>query len=202
MKAPERSLSLALHPLRWVALTVAMALACAGLAPARADDPGISTDLEYQVKVAFLYNFAKFVEWPPHLFGDPAAPFTLGILGNDPFCEALERTLQGKSVNGRSIAVRRLRAAEPIHGVQILFISPSVGRDLPRVLAALKGVPVLTVGDRDRFAREGGIINFRIEENKVRFEINLDAAERAGLKVSSKLLTVAHVIREPKGRSD
>jgi hypothetical protein len=149
------------------------------------------------VKIGFLYNFAKFVEWPSGTFPGPEAPLTITILGSDPFCDALERSLQGKTVNARPVAIRRLRRVDPENAGQILFIGPSVGKETGAVLATLRTVPVLTVGDMAGFAALGGIINFIIEDQKVRFEVNLDAAERARLRVSSQLLTVARIVREP-----
>ncbi len=165
--------------------------------PDRAAEPAWSPALEHQVKIGFLYNFAKFVEWPIDAFPEPGAPLTISILGGDPFCDSLERSLQGKTVNGRVIAVRRLRRVDPQDPGQILFIGPSVGKEAGPVLASLRTVPVLTVGDMAEFAALGGVINFTIEDHKVRFEINLDAAERAHLRVSSQLLTVAKIVREP-----
>ena len=165
--------------------------------PARAEgEANWPPVLEHQVKIGFLYNFAKFVEWPDTVLRDPKAPLIVGILGSDPFCDSLERSLQGKSVNARPIVVKRLKRTDPLNAVQILFISPSVGKEIAAVLASLRNEPVLTVGDMDRFTLAGGIINFRIVENKVRFEINVDAAGRAGLKVSSQLLTVATVVHD------
>jgi uncharacterized protein DUF4154 len=165
--------------------------------PAHAEEPEWSPALEHQVKIGFLYNFAKFVEWPAGVLQDPKAPLVVGVLGNDPFCASLELSLQGKSVNARPIVVRRLKRTDPLDAAQILFISPTLAREVPAVLAGLRNAPVLTVSDMDRFTAMGGIINFRIVNNKVRFEINIDAAGRAGLKLSSQLLTVATVVRDP-----
>jgi len=160
----------------------------------RAEDPA-GIPLEHQVKIAFLYNFAKFVEWPPDVFSDGTGPLVIGILGTGPLCDELETTLQGKMVNARSILVKRFRPGERIEHVQILFVSPSIGKELPHALGALRGAAILSVGDTDGFTALGGMINFRIEENRVRFDVNIDAAELAGLKISSKLLTVARVVR-------
>ncbi len=149
---------------------------------------------EYQVKAAFLYNFGKFVEWPPGAL--PADSFAICVLGEDPFGPELDRLIEGKSVHGKKLGAHRLGRAEEAGKCQVLFVSASENGRLAHILASVRGRSVLTVGDTEGFAHRGGIINFRLVENKVRFEINLDAAERAGLTVSSQLLKLAKIIRE------
>jgi hypothetical protein len=151
---------------------------------------------EYQVKAAFLYNFAKFVEWPPDPPTNARAPILLCVAGNDPFGKVLDQTLLGKTANGHPFAIQRIRREEDARGCQILFTSSSDQRHIRSLLAILKGSSVLTVGETEGFPRLGGIINFTLEEDKVRFEINVDAAERARLKISSRLLRVAKVVRD------
>ncbi|MGH9748728.1 MAG: YfiR family protein [Candidatus Polarisedimenticolia bacterium] len=162
----------------------------AGVVPA---DPG-SPSLELQVKAAFLYNFAKFAEWPDDAFRGPDAPLLIGVVGGDLFLEALERGVAGKTVGGRPFAVRRVRdpVADPV--CHILFVAAGEARRLPRLLEQLGGAPVLLVGETPGFASEGGVINFFIEENRVRFEVNLTSAERARLRLSSKLLSLARLV--------
>lgn len=169
------------------------------MTPAEPDWPRA---LEHQVKIGFLYNFTKFIEWPESSFPRPTTALTIGILGSDPFCDALEQSLKGKSVNARPIVVRRLRRTDPLHTVQVLFISPSLGKGVASALDSLRSAPVLTVGHMDRFTGLGGIVNFRIIAHKVRFDVNIDAARRAGLRISSQLLTVATVVHDaaPGGR--
>lgn len=145
---------------------------------------------EYEVKAAFLFNFAKFVEWP-----DPASgPIRLCIVGDDPFGNNLEETVRGKTINGRPIAIRRIKAGENPQGCQIAFISASE-RPPRSLLDLLQGASTLTVGEAPNFAKQGGIINFVLEDNKVHFEINVDAAEQARLRISSKLLSLAKIVR-------
>ncbi|MGD0920157.1 MAG: YfiR family protein [Terriglobia bacterium] len=176
-----------------LALTITF-WAVMGSAPhARAQAEGVG---EYQVKAAFLYNFAKFVEWSPEAVPKADAPFILGVVGEDPFGPVLEETLKGKTANGHPFAIRRFRREEDARGCQILFTSSSDQRYIRSLLAILKGSSVLTVGETEGFCRLGGIVNFTLEEDKVRFEINRDAAERARLKISSKLLSVAKVVRD------
>ncbi len=149
---------------------------------------------EYQVKAAMLYNMAKFVDWPPDAFSSEHAPLTVCILGKNPFGAALD-ALQGKNVRGRQVVVRQVERTDDIVACQILFISDSEKRALPVILGGLKQQSVLTVSDLPRFAQAGGIVNFVDQEGKVRFEINLDAAQQARLKISSQLLKLAKIVR-------
>jgi len=145
---------------------------------------------EYEVKAAFLYNFAKFVEWP----APPSSGFALCVVGDDPFGDRLEKMVGGKTLNGLPIDVRRLRIGENPRRCQVAFIG-AADHESRAVLETLRGANVLTVGDSPNFARDGGIINFILKDNKVYFEINVDAAEQAHLKISSKLLNLAKIIR-------
>jgi hypothetical protein len=158
---------------------------------------------EYQVKAAYLFNFLKFVEWPESAFPDPLAPIVIGIVGDDPFGEALPQVVIGKTAQGRDLVIRKYRAGEDLRASHILFISASEKRRLPQLLASLHGSNVLTVADFEGFLEEGGMIQLFSEDNRVRFAINVDAAVRAKLKLSSKLLTLAHVAGSTgKGGSD
>ncbi|HEY5838564.1 MAG TPA: YfiR family protein [Pyrinomonadaceae bacterium] len=146
---------------------------------------------EYQVKAAFLYNFAKFVDWPGDALGNSNAPLIIGVMGDDPFGGALDQAISGKTINGRSLQVRRLRWGHDLRSCHILFISSSERKRLPQIIQSLRGASVLTVGDMGQFNQQGGIINFILEANKVRFEINSRGADQARLKISSKLLSLA-----------
>ncbi len=154
---------------------------------------------EYAVKAAFLYNFAKFVEWPAEAFEKDQDSLTLCILGKDPFGPALD-SVSGKTVRGKSLVIQRIDKLQEIDNCDILFISRSKRNELAEVFAELDGSSVLTVGDIEGFAQRGGIINLITVERKVRFEVNLDAAEHAGLKISSKLLRLAEIVRDKKKR--
>lgn len=150
---------------------------------------------EYEVKAAFIYNFAKFVEWPEGAFSTGDSDMVLCVANEIPFGKALE-SIRGKTVKGRRIVVRQYKDVEDIAACHILFIGSSERKRLGQILEAVKGRSILTVGDEQGFAQQGGIINFIIAENKVSFEINLDAARRAGLEISSKLLRLAEIVRE------
>lgn len=149
---------------------------------------------EYQVKAAFLFHFAQFVDWPEGTFKDAGSPLTYCTIGEDPFHGALDASLNGKTIEARAVRVQHIKQAQQIQGCQVLFIGAAENRLIPEVLTALKGTPVLTVGEAEHFARNGGVIGFLQEENKIRFEINLEAAEHAKLKVSSRLLALAKTV--------
>ncbi len=145
---------------------------------------------EYRIKAAFLYNFAKFVEWPAEAFEDDDATLILGVFGDDPFGAALQ-SLSGKTVRGRRLTIKRFDSLLDLDQCHILFITSSTQEQQQKALESLQGSNVLTVGEMQRFAQMGGIINFVIRNNKLRFEINLDAGKRAGLMISSQLLKLA-----------
>ena len=150
-----------------------------------------SPPTEYQLKAAFLLNFTKFVEWPPAAFAEAKSPIVLGILGENPFGDALERTIRDKTINNRPLEIKPFRSSAEATNCHILFISTSEKARLPEILAALRGASVLTVGETDRFTETGGMINFVRQGNKIRFQINEVAAKSVGLKISSKLLSLA-----------
>jgi hypothetical protein len=150
-----------------------------------------SQPTEYQIKAAFLFNFAKFVEWPPAAFAEATSPMVIGILGENPFRDDLERTIRGKTINNRPLVIKEFRSPAEATNCHVLFISTSEKQRLPEILKSLHGTSVLTVGETDRFTETGGMINFVAEGNKIRFQINEVAARNAGLKISSKLLNLA-----------
>lgn len=145
--------------------------------------------LEYEVKAAFLLNFTKFVEWPRGAFPNARSPISICILGHDPFGRTLDDIVHGEAVNGRSVAIRRIAEVPPNPPCQVIYVDMET-KDLPRVLAGI-GPGVLTVGEGGQFAGDGGIVGFLLQSGRVRFVINQAAAESAGLKLSSRLLSVA-----------
>jgi len=177
------------HRVLWVALIAV--LLTGGARPCAA---GPSAFHEYEVKAAFLYNFAKFVTWSPSAFDRPDAPIVIGILGDDPFGPFLEKVIEDKVIGERSLEIRHLQSLDRIPRCHILFVSTSERRRLSEILVALRGLHVLTVSEMEPFARSGGIINFVVEENRVKFEVNVAAAEAADLKISSKLLRLAQLV--------
>jgi hypothetical protein len=158
------------------------------LGMARAEDTQLT---ESKLKAAFLFNFVKFVEWPPAAFADTNSPLTIGILGDNPFDGDLAAIIHDKTINNRTLAIKPLRSVTEVTNCQVLFICASVKTKIPETIAGLGSASILTVGDTDRFVETGGMINFVKEGKKIRFEINEAAAKRAGLRVSSKLLSLA-----------
>ena len=149
---------------------------------------------EYQVKAIFLLNFVQFVTWPAAAFPERHTPIIIGILGNDPFGPFLEDAVRGEVIDGRPLAITRFQGVEEAMYSHILFVSKSERGRLSAILAAVQDKSILTVGDTEAFARQGGIINFITVDNKVRYEINLAAAKRAHLDISSKLLRLAKIV--------
>lgn len=175
----------------FIRATAILSLAClllSGASLARAQE---SQPSEYQLKAAFLYNFAKFVEWPPTVLPQNSSPFIIGILGENPFNDELKKSVVGKKILDHPISVVSFPNAKEATNCHILFICTSEKKRLPEIFQALGNANVLTVGETERFIESGGVINFTREGNKIRFEISDDAAKRAGLKISSKLLSLA-----------
>jgi len=152
--------------------------------------------VEYPVKLAFLYNFTKFVEWPPDSYRDAGAPLPICIVGRDPFSPDLEGELRTRTVAGHPIEVRTLRPTDTLSVCHMVFIPVTEKDQADKILKGLKGSSILTVGESEGFAALGGIINLTVEGNTVHFEVNQLAAERAGLKISSKLLSMAKIVKE------
>jgi hypothetical protein len=149
---------------------------------------------EYDIKAAFLFNFTKFVEWPPTAFTDEHSPLKICVLGENPFGKIL-RVLTEEEATGRRLSLIHLDRLNSLETCHVLFVSRSERDRLPQVLAAVHSAPVLTVSDVPGFIDQGGMINFILEGSKVRFEVNQEAAERAGLKISSRLLALAKHVK-------
>jgi hypothetical protein len=148
---------------------------------------------ESTIKAVFLFNFSHFVEWPAHTFPGQAAPFVIGVLGEDPFGSYLDETVEGEKIDGHPLIVQRFRDAKDVKSCHILFISSKESERYKEILAELKGKNILTVSDNRAFTREGGIIRFSTEDNRIRLEINTDAAKKEELNISSKLLRIASI---------
>jgi hypothetical protein len=173
---------------RPAAATLALA-ALLSAAPTPAQEGGAS--LEYAVKAAFLLNFAKFVEWPADSPQGRSGVVTIGILGRDPFGPVLHRTIQGRTVGGRPIELRRYPTLADLEPCHVLFIADADKERLPPIFERLKGQPVLTVGESKAFIRRGGVIGLVVDDNRARFEVNLRVAQGLGLTLSSRLLAMA-----------
>jgi hypothetical protein len=168
-------------------------LAAAGLSAAAEEATSPEAPSEYEVKAAFIYNFARFVDWPVR----PGAPtgLALCVVGKDPFGRALD-ALEGKAVGDRKLQIRRVSDPESLAGCDMVFISASEQHRLAAILRALRSSPALTIGDTRGFAEQGVMINFYLEGDRVRFEVNPDSATGAGVKISSKLLRLGRLVGE------
>jgi hypothetical protein len=151
---------------------------------------------EYQVKAAFLFNFAKFIEWPAGTYSSPQGPFSICIFGKDPFGKILDDALAGKSMNNHPVAILRPKDDSDLRHCQMVFVSASESRSYAEILEKVRGTSVLLVGETDGFAAAGGMIEFLLQDNHVRFAINPDATQRAGLKCSSSLLALAKIVHD------
>lgn len=149
---------------------------------------------EYQIKAKYLYNLARFVDWPEHTFADSNSSYIIGILGKDPFGIDLEKTIEGKKINGRNFSVKRFKNYKNIQFSHILFINFTDPQKLDQAIKKIDNKFILTVGDAENFAHKGGILNFIIKDKKIRFQINLQAAKKSGIQISSKILRQAYII--------
>jgi hypothetical protein len=148
-----------------------------------------ATYTEYEVKAAFLYNFTRFVEWPESV--SEKNSFTIGVLGDDPFTETLEQTIKNKSVQGRKIFIHKYQDLNNLGSCDILYVGSFSRFPVDKILSHISSPGILTVGDSNDFMQKGGMIHLYLLDNKLRFEINLKAAAHSGLKISSKLLSLA-----------
>ena len=162
----------------------------AAMGPGRAQ----AQSREYQLKAAFLFNFAQFVKWPPGAFLTADAPFDIGILGDDPFGPALEETVQGATIDNHRMTVVRAQKIEELKDCQMIFVSRSEEGHMGEILTQLDSRPILTVSEIDSFAQDGGDIDFYLSDGKVRFEINPQSAQRCGLRISSQLLSLGKIV--------
>lgn len=181
-------------PLRRRRAFIRTLLACAGGAaclPALAQ--AVGQTVENQVKAAFLYKFAGYVEWPAQSFDRPGSPFVIGIVDDDRFAQVLEQTIAGRGMNGRPVVVQRLRRGDVPQGLHILYVAAD-GAAVSDAIGATKGRAVLTVTDSEQGLSAGSMICFVIENNKVRFDIAPEVAEVSRLKISARLMSVARKV--------
>jgi len=170
--------------------------AVVALAPATARPAESPTDRD--VKAAFLYHFTQYVEWPAAAFESPESPVILGVLGDVAYLQLITASAGGKSVGGRPIVVREIRSPSGAVGCHVVFVGASQAAAVPAIVRAVGASPVLTVSDAPEFAKAGGAVGFVVKNGKVAFQVNVKAAGRAGLKVSSKLLRLAEIVEEER----
>jgi hypothetical protein len=174
-------------------LCAALCLCLLASRPSRAQAGGVA---EYDVKAAFLYDFAKFVEWPANALPQEKSSIILCIVGADPFGAALDNTIRNQRIDRHEIVIRRTNKSEELRTCQIVFISRTEGKYLEVILDSLKGASTLVVGEGQGFAERGGAIEMYIEDKSVHFAINVDVLKRAHLEVSSNVLTLATIVHD------
>ena len=179
-------------PVRWLRCLAAIVLPLFTCEAVRGAESTSVNDL--QVKAVFLYNFTQFVRWPPTAFSDAHQPFVISILGTDPFGAYLDEVVRDENVNGRPVVIQRCGRVEEVRDCAILFIGESAAADLPRILARLGDRPVLTVATFPGFCDRGGMVRLDTANNRVRLRVNVEAATRVHLVISSKLLRPAQII--------
>ena len=166
-------------------LCLALSLLCAVIPSVAEETP------EYQVKATFLYKLVNFVEWPSEAFAQENSPFVVGVLGDDPFGANLDKSVEGKSLDSHKVVVKRFKKLADLETCHMLFVSRSEKDKMSKIVERVGKANTLIIGDNDQCLPRGGTINFILEDKKVRFEINAGAADRAGLKISSKLMQLA-----------
>jgi hypothetical protein len=179
----------ALGSAAWLAILLCVVFACS-----RERSGAQSTEEEYRVKAAFIFHFAQLVDWPPETSTAAANSLFLCTLGDDPFQGTLENTVAGKAVGDRILRIRHLKQADDLQACQVLFLGKAQSKRIPMVLANLHNAPILTVGESPGFLGAGGMICFVLDDNNVRFGINLDAAASAKLKIGARLLILAQTV--------
>lgn len=176
---------------RLLLLITSLMLLMGSAAPGAAQDSS-----EYLIKAGFIYNFAKLVDWPATAFNQPDSPIVIGILGTDPFGPTIDKVLAGKKVNDHGFVIKRIKSASDARDCHILFVSASESSRISDAIRLTKSMPILTISEVPGFANRGGIINLTLEDSKVRFEVNVDAAKAADLNISSRLLALARIVQQ------
>jgi hypothetical protein len=178
--------------LRVAAGALILVLACSVVAWAAGESEPSAA--EYRVKAAFLYKFGDYIEWPDDAFASADSPLVIGVVGADIVADELAKIVGGRTVGGRKVVVQKLRHGDPAVGVHLLFVGRSEAAQLPALLASAKGKAIATVTEADAAPSPHGVINFVVVDDKVRFDIDLQPAERGNLKISSRLLAVARKV--------
>jgi hypothetical protein len=178
--------------MRWVVMAIGLAMlgVCATVSK------GADASKEHELKAAFLYNFTKFIEWPTNRFQDASAPFIVAVAGHSPCAAELEKIAKERKVNGRTLIIKTVTTPEDVKDAQILFIPASKGAHLKEWLTAAHQAGALSIGESDSAGWKNSIINFALEGEKIRFDLNVEQAENTGLKISAQLQKLARTVRK------
>lgn len=180
----------------WINKSIRAAVLVATLLASLGAGEGDANSNEYRLKAAFIYNFAQFTQWPDGAFSAPDAPLVIAVLGKNPFGSMLEDTVKGKKIGQHAVTVKLAKSVDEARDAQVLFVATSEEEHFDEILTALKKSPILTVAESPKFQPAGGIIQLLLEDDKVRFSVSPDAADAAGLKISSKLLKLAKIYKK------
>ena len=156
-----------------------------------------ATSREYQLKAVFLFNFTQFVEWPANAFENDQSPLVIGVVGENPFGIYLEQTISGEKINGHPLEVQYYKTEEELKTCHILFINMREAKKLEQALTAVSGKNTLTISDQTDFLKLGGMIKFMTNNNKIKLQVNMDACKESKMVLSSKLLRLAEIIKNP-----
>ncbi len=157
-----------------------------------------ASELESEVKAAFLYKFLGYIDWPATAFPKPDSPYVIGVFSADAIAEELAGIAAGRSVNGRPVVVRKIKEGEPLSGVHMLFIGRSAGVRQAQLLDIARQNSIVSVTETENGLAQGSVINFHLADGRVRFEVSLTAAEKSDFKFSSRLLSVASSVVGPR----
>ena len=166
------------------------------LAAHGASASGAATLTEEQIKAGFLFNFIRFVEWPPRSYASPVSPITVCVIGETGITPMLTEAANGRTVDGREVQVKRLKLNDDLHGCQLIYIPSTEPERWKALLERTSDTDTLTVGEDSSFTQEGGVLSFFIQDNRVKLALNLNAANRAGLRISAKLIAVSKLVQE------
>jgi hypothetical protein len=159
--------------------------------------PAQAPSREYLLKAVFLFNFTQFVDWPANAFENAQSPLVIGVIGDNPFGAYLTQTVSGEKINGHPLTVQYYKSEEEIKLCHILFVNVNETKKLEQVLETAKGKNMLTVSDHPDFLKQGGMIRFVTNNNKIKLQINIDACRESKMVLSSKLLRLAEIIKNP-----
>lgn len=180
------------------ATALLIGVAAAGTAPPRSGAAQAAEVSQQQVEAAYLYKFGGYITWPDNAFATPASPIVIGVAGSEPVADELSTMVAGHTIGTRPVEVRRIHDGGPLTGVHILFIGDGKSAEAGSLFEASRGHPILVVTEGDDGLAEGGAVSFVVVDDRVRFDVSLDAAEQNGLKLSSQLLSVAHAVNGAK----
>ena len=181
-----------------LAIALFIAAGAAATVPERTEEARAAEVSQQQVEAAYLYKFGGYVTWPDKTFAAPDSPLVIGVAGADTLADDLTGMVAGRTIDGHPVAVRRIHDNEPLNGVHILFIGSARSMQGDELFESSRGRPILVVTEGAEGLAQGGAVSFVVVDDRVRFDVSLDAVQRNGLKLSALLLSVAHTVNGAK----